>query len=1234
MTDSNSKRVARLRQLPQLLRERVLILDGAMGTMLQRAGLGEADYRGDRFARSPRDLKGNHDLLCITRPDVVRDIHAAYLAAGADIVETNSFNATRVSQTEYGMQAEVRDINVAAARVAREAADAAETDERPRFVAGVLGPTSGTASLSPSVDDPSFRNVTFDQLADAYREAAEGLIDGGADLLLIETIFDTLNAKAAIFGIEQLFDALGFRIPIMISGTITDRSGRTLSGQTAEAFWISVAHAKPLSIGLNCALGPDLLRQYVQDISRIANVAVTSHPNAGLPNALGGYDLDAETMAEAMGEWARSGLVNIVGGCCGTTPEHIAAIAKAVHGVRPRAFSRESWVVSRDSRLAGLEPFIIRDDSRFVNVGERTNVTGSRRFSKLIQNEEYEAALEVARQQVDAGAQMIDVNFDEALLDGDAAMSKFLRLIASDPAIARVPVMVDSSRWSVIEAGLKCLQGKGVVNSLSLKEGEGKFLEQARLVHRYGAAAVVMAFDEKGQAETVEQRVDILERAFRLLVDVVGFAPEDVILDANVFAVGTGIEAHADYGNAFVEAVRRVKVRCPGALTSGGISNVSFSFRGNDAVREAIHAVFLERAIANGLDMGIVNAGQLPVVDDLDPELRERVADVLWNRRPDATERLLEVADRARGRVAAGADLTWREGSAEARLSFALVHGIVEFVEVDVEEARQSAKQPLDVIEGPLMAGMSQVGDLFAAGKMFLPQVVKSARVMKRAVAYLVPFLEAERVGKPKRARGKILMATVKGDVHDIGKNIVGVVLQCNEWDVIDLGVMVPVAQILETAKREHVDLVGLSGLITPSLDEMAFVASEFEREKLDIPILIGGATTSKAHTAMRIAPAYSGPVVHVLDASRAVGVAGTLWDKARRPEFAAKINAEYAQVRADRAGEHQGALIAITDARANRFQIDLSTAPPVPTFLGVRAFDNWPLAELRERIDWTPFFQTWEMPGAYPAILRHPVHGKPARELFDDAQQLLDEMESSAMLVARAAVGFWPANAIGDDITLYADTTRTTRLTEIHSLRQQASRKDARAAYALADFVAQHDTGIADYVGAFAVTAGHGLAEIVAAAKATHDDYRAILASALADRLAEAFAERLHEEVRRVHWGYAPDERLNNDDLIHERYQGIRPAPGYPACPDHTEKATLANLLDLEKNTGITLTESFAMWPGASVSGWYFWRPDARYFGVGRIGRDQVEDYARRKGWDVVTAERWLSPVLGYARK
>ncbi|HEY4320186.1 MAG TPA: methionine synthase [Gemmatimonadales bacterium] len=1243
MNDPNPRRTARIARLPSLLSERILLLDGAMGTMLQQAALTEADYRGQAFVDAPRDLKGNHDLLCVTRPELVGAIHAEYLAAGADIVETNSFNATRVSQAEYGMQEEVHAVNVAAARVARDAADRFETAERPRYVAGVLGPTSGTASLSPSVDDPAFRNVTFDQLAAAYREAADGLLTGGADLLLVETVFDTLNAKAAIFGIEELFDALGFRVPVMISGTITDRSGRTLSGQTTDAFWISVAHAAPLSVGLNCALGPDLLRQHVQELSRIAPVAISAHPNAGLPNALGGYDLDAETMAAEIGEWARAGLVNIVGGCCGTTPAHIAAIAQAVHGVRPRDTGHrpldnadtDQASVPRpmSTSLSGLEPFVITDDSLFVNVGERTNVTGSRRFSKLIQEQQFETAMEVARQQVEAGAQMLDVNFDEALLDGEASMTTFLHLIASDPAIARVPVMVDSSRWGVLEAGLKCLQGKGVVNSLSLKEGEAIFLHQARLVRRYGAAAVVMAFDEKGQAETVEARVAILTRAFRLLVDVVGFAPSDVILDANAFAVGTGIEAHAEYGNAFVEAVRQVKLACPGARTSGGISNVSFSFRGNDPIREAIHAVFLERAIAAGLDMGIVNAGQLPVVDDLDPELRERVADMLWNRRPDATERLLEVADRAKGRVAAGADLAWRDAGAPERLSHALVHGIVEFIEADVEEARAATDNPLNVIEGPLMAGMNRVGDLFAAGRMFLPQVVKSARVMKRAVAYLLPYLQAQRSTEAPRARGRILMATVKGDVHDIGKNIVGVVLQCNEWDVIDLGVMVPCATIIETAQREQVDLIGLSGLITPSLDEMAFVASECERAGLDIPILIGGATTSRAHTAIRIEPAYSGPVVHVLDASRAVPVASALRDPARRAEMAAGVSAEYAKLRADRAGEHEGKLISLDAARANPARIDLSLPVPTPTFTGRKTFDSWPIADLRARIDWTPFFRTWELAGAYPAILDDAVVGEAARDLFRDAQELLDLIERDVLLQPRGVIGFWPANAVGDDIHLYPDARRDRAFAVVHTLRQQAQRKDDRAARALADYVAPRDSGVADYFGAFAVTTGHGLDAIVADAKAVHDDYRAILASALADRLAEAFAERLHEEVRRVHWGYAPDEALDNADLIGERYQGIRPAPGYPACPDHTEKATLATLLDIEQTTGITLTESFAMWPGAAVSGWYFWRPDAAYFGVGRVGRDQVVDYAARKGWDVPTAERWLSPILGYAR-
>ncbi len=1229
MPDPNGARARRLALLPQLLHDRILVLDGAMGTMLQRAALVEADYRGERFASHPRDLRGNHDLLVLTRPGLVREIHAAYLAAGADIVETNSFTATRIAQDEYGTGDSVPELNAAAARIAREAADAAETSTRPRFVAGVIGPTSRTASISPSVDDPSYRNVTFAELVTAYGEAAAALIDGGADLLLVETIIDTLNAKAALYAIDEVFAQQGFRVPIMISGTITDRSGRLLSGQTAEAFWISVAHARPLSVGLNCALGPDLLRQYVQDLSRTADTFVSSHPNAGLPNDLGGYDLTPESMAAELGRWARDGLLNIVGGCCGTTPDHIAAIASAVEGVTPRRVPTPP----RHTRLSGLEPFEIRADSLFVNVGERTNVTGSRRFAKLILDQRYDDALDVARQQVDAGAQVIDINFDEGLLDSEAAMSRFLRLIASEPSIARVPVMIDSSRWNVLEAGLASLQGKGIVNSLSLKEGEAAFLAQARTVRRYGAAVVVMAFDEAGQADTAERKVAILERAFRLLVDEAGFAPEDVILDPNVFAVGTGIEEHAEYGNAFVDAVVEIKRRCPGALTSGGISNVSFSFRGNDAVREAIHAVFLERAIAAGLDMGIVNAGQLPVIDDLEPTLRERVADVVWNRRPDATERLLQVADRAVAHSAgATSDTTWREQDVDGRLAWALVHGITEYVDADVEEARVRATRPLDVIEGPLMAGMNRVGDLFAAGKMFLPQVVKSARVMKRAVAHLIPYLEAERAGAGARSRGRILMATVKGDVHDIGKNIVGVVLQCNEWEVIDLGVMVPAATIIDTARREGVDLVGLSGLITPSLDEMAFVAAEFERAGLTIPLLIGGATTSKAHTALRIAPAYSAPVVHVLDASRAVPVAGALHDPERRGAFAAEVAADYERVRIERAGEHEGPLTSIADARARSASIDLALPVPEPTFRGTRIFDEWPLTDLRAWIDWGPFFKAWELPGVYPAILADPVHGEAARDLLGDANALLDEFEVTGALTARAVIGFWPASRSGDDIVLFGNAGRTERLATLHMLRQQGLRKDDRALLALSDFVAPIGSGVADFIGAFAVTTGHGLEAVVADAKSKHDDYRAILAASLADRLAEAFAERMHERVRRTHWGYAPDESLDHESLLHEKYQGIRPAPGYPACPDHTEKATLATLLDL-KTIGVSLTENFAMFPGATVSGWYFWRPEARYFGVGRVARDQVEDYAARKGWSLVEAERWLAPVLGYRR-
>ncbi len=1198
-----------------------------MGTMLQRAGLEEADYRGARLAGHPSDLRGNHDLLALTRPDVLRGIHEAYLAAGADIVETSTFTATRIAQEEYGTAGLVAEINREAARVARAAADAAETADRPRYVAGVLGPTSRTASLSPKVDDPGFRNVTFGELVAAYDEAIRALLEGGADLLLVETVFDTLNAKAALFAIDAAFLAVGFRVPVMISGTITDRSGRTLSGQTADAFWTSVRHARPLSIGLNCALGPDLLHAHVQDLARTADAHISAHPNAGLPNALGGYDLGPEAMADALGAWAREGLLNIVGGCCGTTPDHIRAIADAVRGVAPRAVP----AAPPGTALAGLERVVILPTSNFVNVGERTNVTGSRRFARLIAEGSLEAALEVARQQVEAGAQLLDVNFDDALLDGERAMATFVNLIASEPAIAAVPVMLDSSKWSVLEAGLRCLQGKGVVNSLSLKEGEAAFLQQAALVRRYGAAAVVMAFDEQGQAETAGRKVAILERAYRLLVDRAGFDPTDVILDPNVFAVGTGIAEHADYGNAFVAAVSQVKARCPGALTSGGISNVSFAFRGHDGVREAMHAVFLERAIAAGLDMGIVNAGAMPLVDDLDPELREAVGDVLWNRRDDATERLLALADRARGTVAAGADTAWRTLPVAERLAHALVHGLAEHIEADTEEARLAAASPLAVIEGPLMAGMDTVGDRFAAGRMFLPQVVKSARVMKRAVAHLVPFLEAERAGTAAAKRGRILLATVKGDVHDIGKNIVAVVLQCNEWDVIDLGVMVPTATILETARSERVDLIGLSGLITPSLDEMAFVAGELEREGCTTPLLIGGATTSRVHTALRIAPRYSGPVVHVLDASRAVPVAAALRDPERRVAYASQVADEYAALRAEREGEHEGNLLSLAEARAARATIDLSAPAPRPARPGVTAFDGWPIADLRDRIDWTPFFRTWELDGAYPAILDHPVQGEVARELHRDALALLDELERGGRLVARGVIGLWPADAVGDDILLYADEARAEPRATLHTLRQQARRATARDSVALADFVAPRDAGVPDWVGAFAVTTGHGLDALVAEAKAAHDDYRAILLAAIADRLAEAFAERLHERVRREYWGYAPDEALDNADLIRERYQGIRPAPGYPACPDHTEKRTIMALLDAERHAGITLTESCAMLPGSSVSGLYLWRPEARYFGVGRIDRDQVADYAARKGWDLDTAERWLRPVLGY---
>ncbi|HYC31323.1 MAG TPA: methionine synthase [Gemmatimonadales bacterium] len=1228
-------RADRLALLEPLLARRILVLDGAMGTMIQTYGLEERDYRGARFADWPRELRGHNDLLTLTQPDVIRAIHSAYLEAGADIIETNSFNSTAVSLADYGMEALVYELNAAAARLARGAADEFERrdPDLPRFVAGVLGPTNRTASISPDVNDPGARNVTFEQLAATYQEAARGLVEGGADILLIETIFDTLNAKAAIFAVEALFDTIGHRLPVMISGTITDASGRTLSGQVTEAFWTSVSHARPLSIGLNCALGAAALRPYVQELSRVAPTLVSTHPNAGLPNEFGGYDETPEYMAGVLREFAEHGLVNLVGGCCGTTPAHIRAIAEAVRDLPPR----RPPVLPGRCRLSGLEPLTIGPETLFVNVGERTNVTGSRKFARLVLGGDYEAGLEIARQQVENGAQMIDVNMDEGMLDSERAMATFLRLVGSEPDISRVPVVIDSSKWSVIEAGLRCVQGKSIVNSISLKEGEEAFVEHARLVRRYGAAVIVMAFDERGQADTADRKVEICRRSYRILTERVGFPPEDIVFDPNIFAIGTGIEEHANYAVEFIEATRRIKAELPGVLVSGGVSNVSFSFRGNEPVREAIHAVFLYHAIQAGMDMGIVNAGQLPIYADIEPGLLERVEDLVLNRRPDATDRLLEIAETVKGQAAGGgADLAWRDAPVAERLTHALVEGIADYIVEDTEEARRQAEHPIDVIEGPLMAGMNVVGDLFGAGKMFLPQVVKSARVMKKAVAHLVPYIEAERESSTeRRTNGRVLLATVKGDVHDIGKNIVGVVLQCNNYEVIDLGVMVPAAKILETARREAVDLIGLSGLITPSLEEMSFVASEMEREGFVVPLLIGGATTSRAHTAVKIEPRYHGTTVHVLDASRAVGVAGRLLSDGLRDEFVAGVKAEYRTVREERADRRPPERrLALEEARRNRQPIDWSAArPPAPCFTGVQALDDYPLEELVERIDWTPFFQTWELAGHYPAILDDPVVGEAARSLYRDARSLLDRIVRERLLRPRAVLGFFPANAVGDDIEVYADAARTRPLAVVHTLRQQMAKPPGRPNHALADYVAPKESGVPDWLGAFAVSAGEGLDRLVTEFEAAHDDYSAILAKALADRLAEAFAERLHERVRQEFWGYARGESLSNEAIIKEQYQGIRPAPGYPACPDHTEKRTLFDLLDAERNAGITLTESYAMLPGAAVSGWYFWHPEARYFGVGKIERDQVEDYARRKGVDVATMERWLAPNLNYDR-
>ncbi len=1223
-------REERLLLLRPLLSQRILVLDGATGTLVQRYGLSEADFRGERFRDHPRDLRGDNDLLTLTRPDIVRAVHDAYLAAGADIITTDTFTATRIAQADYGLESVAYEMHVEAARIARAAADAAEAREpgRPRFVAGSLGPTNKTASISPDVADPAARSVTFEQLAEAYGEAARGLIRGGADMLMVETVFDVLNAKAAIYAIEGVFDELGVRVPLWISGTITDASGRTLSGHTVEAFWNAIRHAEPLIVGLNCALGARQLRAHVEELSGLADTFVAVHPNAGLPNEFGGYDESPEAMATTLHEFAEAGLVNVIGGCCGTGPAHVAAIAEAALRLAPRPVPERPAAL----RLAGLEALNVGEGSLFLNIGERTNVAGSRAFARRVVEGDFDGALKIARRQVEEGAQAIDVNMDEALLDSEAAMTHFLDLVASEPAIARVPIVVDSSKWSVIEAGLRCIGGKPIVNSISLKEGEEQFLRQARLARRYGAAVIVMAFDEQGQADTVERKVEICRRAYRLLTDQVGFPPDEIVLDPNIFAIGTGIEEHAGYAVAYLEATRRIKAELPGARVSGGVSNVSFAFRGNDPVREAIHAVFLYHAIAAGMDMGIVNPGQLAVYSEIPPELLERVEDLVLNRRPDATERMLEVAARyaGDGTIAPEADPRWRELPVEERLRHALVEGIDAWVVEDTEEARLAASRPIEVIEGPLMAGMNTVGDLFAAGKMFLPQVVKSARVMKKAVAHLVPYLEADKAALgDSRPRGKILMATVKGDVHDIGKNIVGVVLQCNNYEVLDLGVMVPAARILETARREKVDVVGLSGLITPSLEEMAHVAGELEREGFRVPLLIGGATTSRAHTAVKIAPRYSAPVVHVVDASRAVGVVSELLGDGAAA-YATSVLEDQERTRVERAGRRQRVTrVSIEAARANRTQVALGPAAPQPTILGVRAFDDYPLGELADRVDWTPFFQAWELKGQFPAILDAPGVGDSARPLYDDARRMLGRITSERLLRARAVVGFWPANSVGDDIELYADAGREESLAVVHTLRQQMEKPPGRPNISLADFVAPRSTGAEDYLGGFAVTAGVGSAELVAEFEAAHDDYSAIMVKALADRLAEAFAERLHEMVRRELWGYAPGEALDNAALIAEAYQGIRPAPGYPACPDHTEKATLFELLDAEAGAGISLTESFAMLPPASVSGYYFWRPEAHYFGVGRIGRDQLEDYARRKGWSLDEAARWLAPNL-----
>lgn len=1213
--------------------ERILILDGAMGTMIQRYALDEAGYRGEEYKDATMDYKGNNDMLSLTQPKIIQEIHEQYLEAGSDIIETNTFSANAISMADYDMVDRVYDLNLASANVARAAVDKYNkiTPEKPRFVAGALGPTNRTASLSPDVNDPGYRAITFDNLVEAYSEQLRGLLDGGVDIILIETIFDTLNAKAAIYAVKEWEEKIGQRIPIMISGTITDASGRTLSGQTTEAFWISMKHAQPLSIGLNCALGAEEMRPYIKTLSNIATCYVSCYPNAGLPNQFGEYDQNPDQMAPLVKDFADSGFINILGGCCGTTPDHIAAMAQAVEGLTPRVIPD----VPIRPNYSGLEPLVINETTNFVNVGERTNVTGSLKFARLIKEEKYDEALSVARDQVENGAQIIDVNMDEAMLDSEQCMTRFLNLIAAEPDIARVPIMIDSSKWSVIEAGLKCVQGKAVVNSISMKEGLDTFKEQARKIMKYGAATVVMAFDEQGQADTIQRRVDICQKAHNILVEEVGFPPEDIIFDPNIFAVATGIEEHNSYAVDFIEATRQIVASCPHCQISGGVSNVSFSFRGNNVVREAIHSVFLYHAIKAGMGMGIVNAGMMTIYDDIPDDLRILIEDVILNRRDDATERLVDFAETVKGDVQKKTvDMSWRDADVNKRLEYALIKGITDFIDKDAEEARQQAKRPLDVIEGPLMDGMNVVGDLFGDGKMFLPQVVKSARVMKKAVAYLQPFIEAEK-SEGSQSAGKVLMATVKGDVHDIGKNIVGVVLACNNFEIIDIGVMVPCEKIIETARKENVDIIGLSGLITPSLDEMVHVAKELDREGITIPLIIGGATTSINHTAVKIAPARTkGPAIYVKDASKTVGVCRNLMDKKIKPTYLNDISEQYATIRQEfESKQTRQKFVSIKNARAQGLKSDWKNVPITkPAFLGTKTFTNYDLAEIAERIDWSPFFLTWELKGKFPNILKHPEMGTEATRVYNDAQDMLKEVIVNKTFTANGLIGLYPANSVGDDIEIYTDDSRTNVLTTFSTLRQQQEKPIKGKPYlAHADFIAPKDSGVNDYMGFFAVTSGPEADAMAQQFKKDGDDYRAIMIQAVADRLAEAFAELMHERVRKEFWGYAADENLDNEAIIRVQYRGIRPAPGYPACPDHTDKFQMWDLLNIKKEIGMTLTDSAAMSPPSSVSGFYFAHPESTYFALGRINKDQVEDYAKRKGMSVTDVEKWLQPNLGY---